>query len=219
MPTIQVSEAAVNATMPDWVKADIPAIRELFRCSLPWRAEMFAAVNDSSAQDRIRAWAVEWQLARDTITLAEAERRWHKRNLRQNSLFAPYRWQSDDGRGTWLTTTKIMEQLYGPEPVFAARIWKDDPNYHACTVHIYGVSQLAELHALFPDWEIEHFACIEETEHFPAHVSMPCPDVAAARNVVQVLQKHWPALNVDTPLIWWRKSVRDLRTGMREIVE
>lgn len=113
--TINVSPQEVEATMPDWVKVDAQIIRDLFHASLEWRAEIFAAADDSIAQDRIREFAQSWDIARHTITLAEAERRWGKTNLRQNPIDKPFRWQSEDGRGTWLTTTYAMEAAYGPE--------------------------------------------------------------------------------------------------------
>lgn len=114
--TISVSAEDVEATMPDWIKADIQAIRDLFHANLEWRLEIFAASGDPVGQDRIREFARNWDMARHTITLAEAERRWNKTNLRQNPVDKPFRWQSEDGRGTWLTTTYAMEAVYGPEP-------------------------------------------------------------------------------------------------------
>lgn len=101
--------------MPAWVKADIESVRELYHANLSWRVEMHRAEDNEAAQDRIRAFAQEWDIQRHTITLAEAERRWGKTNLRQNPLDFPFRWQSDDGRGTWLTTTRIMGSCFGPE--------------------------------------------------------------------------------------------------------
>ena len=117
MPTtISVPKHEIEDTMPQWVKADIEPVRELYHASLTWRAEMFAASDNIDAQNRIRAFARDWDIGRHTITLAEAERRWHKANLRQNALNFPFRWKSDDERGTWLTTTYIMEHCFGPEP-------------------------------------------------------------------------------------------------------
>lgn len=113
---IKVSLQEAEVTMPDWVKTDTQAVCDLFHASLEWRIEMFAASDDPQAQDRIRDFARSWDIARHTITLAEAERRWNKSNLRQNPIDRPFRWQSDDGRGTWLTTTMAMERCYGPEP-------------------------------------------------------------------------------------------------------
>jgi hypothetical protein len=52
-------------------------------------------------------------IGQQVITLAEAERRWHKSNLRQNPPNLPYRWKADDGRGTWLTTVIDMETAFG----------------------------------------------------------------------------------------------------------
>ena len=46
------------------------------------------------------------------ITLAEAERRWRKTNLRQNKG-GPRRWKM--GR-EWWTSRREMEAAYGPEP-------------------------------------------------------------------------------------------------------
>lgn len=118
--TIHVSDEEVIAAMPDWLKASPggmgEAARQLYMSSLDWRCDMHAAEGDPDAQDRIRYFAREWDIARHTITLAEAERRWRKSNLRQNPLDFPFRWQSEDGRGTWLTTTMIMERCFGPEP-------------------------------------------------------------------------------------------------------
>jgi hypothetical protein len=54
-------------------------------------------------------------IGQQVITLAEAERRWRKSNLRQNPQNLPYRWKADDGRGTWLTTVADMQSAFGPE--------------------------------------------------------------------------------------------------------
>ena len=96
--------------MPEWVQRDIKPLRELYHSSLSHRLEMFNAENDEDAQNRLREFAREWDIARNTITLSEAEQRWRKTNLRQTDLI--YKWKSG---GTWLTTTYIMERAYGPE--------------------------------------------------------------------------------------------------------
>jgi hypothetical protein len=54
-------------------------------------------------------------IGQQIITLAEAERRWHKSNLRQNPSGLPYRWKAEDGRGTWLTTIADMKAAFGSE--------------------------------------------------------------------------------------------------------
>jgi len=48
------------------------------------------------------------------ITLAEAERRWRKTNLRQNADTFPRRWKG--GERAWLTTEAEMTRCFGPEP-------------------------------------------------------------------------------------------------------
>lgn len=115
MPTtIHVTPEEVEEGMPDWVKRDTQAVHDLYHNSLEWRSRMHGA--DASTQDMIRDYAREWDTARHTITLAEAERRWGKTNLRQNDPMKPFRWKADDSRGTWLTTTYAMEAAFGPEP-------------------------------------------------------------------------------------------------------
>lgn len=115
--TIIVSPEEVEASKPAWLQTydqDHP-LHELYTNSLNWRMKIHQAENDPDAQERIRLFAADWDIARHTITLAEAERRWQKSNLRQNPVDFPFRWQSDDGRGTWLTTTYAMEAAFGPE--------------------------------------------------------------------------------------------------------
>lgn len=48
------------------------------------------------------------------MTLAEAERRWRKTNLRQNADTFPRRWKG--GERAWLTTEAEMTRCFGPEP-------------------------------------------------------------------------------------------------------
>ena len=50
------------------------------------------------------------------ITLEEAQRRWGRQNLRQNSADHPPRVRLAGGRD-WLTTTYAMRAVYGPELV------------------------------------------------------------------------------------------------------
>lgn len=115
--TVIVSPEEAEAGKPDWLKASqVKALHELYDSSLAWRCEMFRACGNLDSRLRIQQFAEEWDIARHTITLAEAEQRWNKSNLRQNPLYLPFRWQSEDGRGTWLTTTYAMESAFGPEP-------------------------------------------------------------------------------------------------------
>lgn len=55
------------------------------------------------------------QISKATITLAEAERRWRKKNLRQNAQGRLVMWKDIAG-GPWLTTTYAMEVAFGSEP-------------------------------------------------------------------------------------------------------
>ena len=116
--TIKVSDAEVEASKPNWLNQydASHSIHKLYASSLEWRLEMHRATTDEESQDRIGVFSVEWDIARNTITLSEAERRWQKTNLRQNPIDQPFRWQSGDGRGTWLTTTYAMEKVFGVEP-------------------------------------------------------------------------------------------------------
>ena len=216
--TIDVSQQDVEATMPAWVKADTPAVRELFLASLEWRMQMFT--EDQDTQDRIREYAREWDLARHTITLAEAERRWGKANLRQSPPDRPFRWQSDDGRGTWLTTTWAMERVYGPEPprVEIMRMGSDQ-SYH---VHIFGfVAEDIEALAIPAFHGRKPYVFVDVTgAETLAHVTAWCEDLPEARYLAQELGKRLPDLQVDlTPHRWWKRWRRDHRTGVIDIVE
>ena len=108
---------------PSWVAGDA-ILSHLWQSSLTWRIEMLRAnesIDHSSEIERITRLAHEHDLTKATITLSEAERRWRKTNLRQNPPHLPFRWKSDDGRGTWLTTTYAMETSFGPEPTNVAQ--------------------------------------------------------------------------------------------------
>lgn len=114
MTLIDVSRAEAEAAMPGWV-ADDDILRDLWHGSLAWRVEMCAADGHADAEDRVRRLAHEHDLAKATITVAEAERRWGLKNLRQNGQGRLVMWKSDDERGTWLTTTYAMRRVFGPE--------------------------------------------------------------------------------------------------------
>ncbi len=115
--TIVISDEEIEAGKPDWLKRFEPdhPLHDLYVSSLHWRIEIFQAEGDLDAEARVQSFAEEWDIAKHTITLAEAKKRWGKSNLRQNPLHYPFRWQSEDGRGTWLTTTYAMEAAFGPE--------------------------------------------------------------------------------------------------------
>lgn len=112
MTIVDVSRNEAEAAMPGWVKDD-DVLRDLWHASLAWRVEMCQADGHGDAEDRVRRLAHEHDLAKNTITVAEAERRWHVKNLRQNGQGRVYMWKS--GPGTWLTTTYAMRRVFGPE--------------------------------------------------------------------------------------------------------
>jgi hypothetical protein len=101
-------------TPPVWVGED-STLTALWESSLTWRLEMISAQDDLDNQDRIRRLAHEHDIAKNTITLAEAERRWGKQNLRGNAKGRLEMWQDEPG-SPWLTTTYAMRFTFGPEP-------------------------------------------------------------------------------------------------------
>lgn len=119
MSTINVTRTEAEAAMPGWVVFD-PVLRDLWHSSLAWRAQMCAADGNMDAEDTVRALAHDsvYVVAKHTITLAEAGRRWRKDNLRQNAkgrLDMMWKDGEDHDRGTWMTTTYAMRRLYGPD--------------------------------------------------------------------------------------------------------
>ena len=121
MTTINPPEDA----LPAWV-GDDPAVRALYANAPEWRPAIATAEGDVAAQNRLRDFARRWREASQVITLAEAERRWRKVNLRQNApMDRPFRWQAADGRGTWLTTVAAMEEAFGPEPAGSTVLFFD----------------------------------------------------------------------------------------------
>lgn len=104
-------------TPPPWVVQD-QFLYYLWQSSLTWRIEMIRADENIDREreiERVIHLAHEHDLARVTITLAEAERRWRKKNLRQNAKGRLAMWQNTEG-GPWLTTTYAMGATFGPEP-------------------------------------------------------------------------------------------------------
>lgn len=102
---------------PSWVAQD-QVLNYLWQSSLTWRIEIIRAdesIDRSSEIERVTRLAHEHDLARATITVAEAERRWKKTNLRQNAKGRLVMWQDEPG-SSWLTTTYALEALFGPEP-------------------------------------------------------------------------------------------------------
>lgn len=99
---------------PAWVAVD-SVLPRLWESSLAWRAEMLSAGDDLDEQDRVRRLAHEHDLAKATITLAEAERRWGKQNLRGNAKGRLEMWQDELG-SPWLTTIYAMRAVFGDEP-------------------------------------------------------------------------------------------------------
>lgn len=111
-PTIQIQ----TPEPPPWVVQD-EILNHLWQSSLAWRIEMIRAdgsVDCESEIERVVHLAHEHDLARATITLAEAERRWRKTNLRQNARGRLVMWQDEPG-SPWLTTTYAMRAVFGPE--------------------------------------------------------------------------------------------------------
>lgn len=105
-------------TPPPWVAND-QILNYLWQSSLTWRIEMVRAdesIDRNSDIERITRLAHEHDIAKATITLAEAERRWHKKNLRQNARGRLVMWQDEPG-SPWLTTTYAMRALFGDEPI------------------------------------------------------------------------------------------------------
>lgn len=104
-------------TPPQWV-ADDKILTRFWEAHLNWRIEMIQAdqsQNRESEIERLTRLAHDIDLENATITVAEAERRWGKQNLRGNAKGRLVMWQSGKG-SPWLTTTYAMEKLYGPEP-------------------------------------------------------------------------------------------------------
>lgn len=99
---------------PLWAAED-SILSTLWENSLTWRTEIVQAGNDLDQQDRVRRLAHEHDLAKATITVAEAERRWKKQNLRGNAKGRLEMWQDEPG-SPWLTTTYAMRALFGDEP-------------------------------------------------------------------------------------------------------
>lgn len=102
---------------PSWVAQDA-ILNYLWQSSLTWRAEMLRAhqsIDQESEIERVIRLAYEHDLAKATITLAEAERRWRKTNLRQNAKGRLVMWQDEPG-SVWLTTTYAMRATFGDEP-------------------------------------------------------------------------------------------------------
>ena len=110
--TIIVTKEEACEAAPQWVKDDIEPVKELYHSSLSWRIKMFEADN-AIKQNFIRQYAIKWSASKEVITLAEAEKRWNKTNLRQNPEGYPHRWKSGK---VWLTTVYAMEMVYGSEP-------------------------------------------------------------------------------------------------------
>lgn len=113
MTTIEVP----TPTPPPWVAGDA-ILNQLWQASLTWRVEMIRAdesIDRESEIERVIHLAHEHDLAKATITLAEAERRWLKQNLRQNARGRLAMWQDTPG-GPWLTTIYAMEATFGAEP-------------------------------------------------------------------------------------------------------
>ena len=80
----------------------------------PTTADIQVAVMDKMETIRAALAALEGEMQTNAIiSLAEAERRWRKTNLRQNSEDFPRRFRT--GR-EWMTTTLEMTRCYGPAP-------------------------------------------------------------------------------------------------------
>lgn len=108
----------VPTPAPPTFAADDAILTQLWQSSLTWRIEMLradASVDRASEIERVTRLAHEHDLAKATITVAEAERRWHKTNLRQNAKGRLVMWQDEPG-SVWLTTTYAMQATFGDEP-------------------------------------------------------------------------------------------------------
>lgn len=190
--TIYVDREQVEENKPDWLKAisrDHP-LHALYESSLDLRDKMHRAEDDPDAQDRIRSYAVDWGIARNTITLAEAERRWGKTNLRQNALDFPFRWQDGGDHGTWLTTTYAMKAAFGPV-LYAPK------GLPGC-----GKSTLAREAAT------QTGAVIVSPDEIGANLRRRFPQVFPA-NLIDWRGKHFRAIH----RIAWRKARRLLQGG------
>lgn len=104
---------------PPYVAQD-SILTHLWEVSLTWRIEMLRADGNASEEERVIRLAHEHDLTKATITLAEAERRWHKQNLRQNAKDRLVMWQDEPG-SVWLTTTYAMEAVFGSEQAVMRR--------------------------------------------------------------------------------------------------
>ena len=113
MTIISVTRTEAEAAMPGWVKDD-PILRDLWHSSLTWRAQMCAADGDMDAEELVWSLAHEHDLAKNTITLAQAGREWGLSNLRQNAKGRLVMWKDGGDEGTWMTTRYAMRRLYGP---------------------------------------------------------------------------------------------------------
>lgn len=98
--------------------SDDTILTQLWQSSLTWRVEMLradASIDRASEIERVTRLAHDHDLATATITVAEAERRWGKQNLRQNGKGRLAMWQTEPG-SPWLTTTYAMRATFGDEP-------------------------------------------------------------------------------------------------------
>lgn len=103
---------------PGWVAQD-EVLNHLWQSSLTWRIEMLRAdesIDRESEIERVARLAHEHDLAKATITVAEAERRWRKTNLRQNARGRLAMWQDGPAGSQWLTTVDAMRAVFGDEP-------------------------------------------------------------------------------------------------------
>lgn len=107
------TKAGKNCEMTDLATHQFFALHQWIKTN----ADFFTADNLRHLRKSIDGRAFQYIFMRlpSTITVAEAERRWQKQNLRQNAKGRLIMWQDRPG-SPWMTTTREMEKVFGTEP-------------------------------------------------------------------------------------------------------